>query len=75
MLTNRLFRLINTQNREQTGRVNHASLVLIRQRRMLLLDNAEDGEGKMRLGGGGGGSRRKMRIRGITRLREVLEGK
>jgi hypothetical protein len=57
MLTSRLSRLINTQNREQTERVNQASLMLIRQRRMLLLDNAEDGEGKMRLGGGGGGRR------------------
>jgi hypothetical protein len=51
MLTKRLFRLINTQNREQTERVDQASLMLIHKRRMLLLDTAEDGEGKMRLHG------------------------
>ncbi len=61
MLTSRLFRLINTRNREQTERVNHASLMLIHKRRMLLLDNAEDGERtlgrgeKNEIGGRGGG--------------------
>jgi hypothetical protein len=50
MLTSRLFRLINTQNREQTERVNQASLVLIHKRRMLLLDNVEDGGTKIRTG-------------------------